>query len=219
MNRRIGIGIVSAAVLIAVGLLGIGLSGAAVIASPPAVPDTPEAAQIKATVQRAYAIEAEVGKNFDLARLSSVYVNDPRGGALPDIWLNFVHDKWRETGDPRLNDTTYTPGYLDYKLAYFGWWKQGAEKLEVLHTQADREHRHLTVEEIKSVTDAAGRIPPARGAADITPPQITFESISFNGDTAVAVVNDGPRTMELTLVKAANGKWFIAGAKIQSIHF
>jgi hypothetical protein len=74
--------------------------------------DAPEAVKIKRVIQKAYAIDVEAAASFDLSQFSSVYVNDPRGGALGVGWLKVVQNDWQQTNDSRLNNPSYTPGYL-----------------------------------------------------------------------------------------------------------
>jgi hypothetical protein len=185
--------------------------------APPAIPDTAAARAVQDRIQHAYQVDAAVAYSFDLAALDTIYVNDPRGGVLWDKWATLVRDVWQATGDPRLNDPNYLIGYLDYKQAFFGWWQRGVEQRERLHTRAAREQRDLTPAESRSLIDAAGRIAPARGDADARPATLIFLSITIDADVAVAVVDDGPRTMEYTLVHRDH-TWFIAGARILRIH-
>ncbi|MEW6241288.1 MAG: hypothetical protein AB1564_10820, partial [Chloroflexota bacterium] len=108
--------------------------------------------------------------------------------------------------NPSLN----TAGYLDYKSAYYSWWRDGALRREALEERAKAENRNLTMEESQSLVDSDGRVAPQRRKDPISDIYLEFQSITFNEDIATVVLNDGPMTIEMTLV-LVDGKWFIAG--------
>jgi hypothetical protein len=132
---------------------------------------------------------------------------------LPEIPVLAQQYAWTYS----LQNLVYKP--LDYKLAYYSLWKRGAENIESAWAKANQENRSLKAEEVKSLVDATtGQLPSARGEVSAKAPDTNFKLITIDGDTATAVIDDGPRTMEMTLVNI-NGHWFIAGAKIMEIHF
>lgn len=174
------------------------------------IPDTPDAKAIQQTIKVAYEIEEVAARTFDTSRFSEVFINDPRGGKLDDSTLKLVEEMLGR------KDLT-AAGYLDYKIAYYKWWERGAQKIEALQSKAEAEGRALTPEELYSLVDSSGRIAMPRAQGPIQEVNLDFYSISIDGDVAVAIFDDGPRTNKMTLVKV-NGRWYIAGNEILAIH-
>lgn len=172
------------------------------------IPDAPDAQEIQQTIKKAYEIEAIAACTFDTSEFASVFINDPRGGKLDDSALQLIQDV--------LGIDPTSAGYLDFELAYYKEWELGALKLEALEAKAQAEGRSPTPEELASLIGSSGRIPAPR-ACWSGQLHLDFYSISINGDTAVAIFNDGPRTNRMTLVKV-NGQWYIAGNEILAIH-
>ncbi|MFZ5858593.1 MAG: hypothetical protein ACOYZ6_17330 [Chloroflexota bacterium] len=177
----------------------------------PDIPDTPEAKEIMKTVEDAYNIEVEAAHTFDLKKFPAVFINDPRFPVSPST-LQVV----REMTD---NLSLESAGYLDYKLAYYTWWGEGAVLLETLREKAKAENRELTKEEKQSLTDKYGRTaaPRPEGTRTTRKNPVKFISMEITDDIALVVIDDGPRTVELTLVLVDN-HWYIAGIKGISIH-
>lgn len=219
MRRKIIVALASIAAVCLAGLLSANFSNGAVTAAPPAVPDTPEVAEVKQAILVMREVTNEAYISLDPSRLASVYVNDLRGGQLGAAQLKRVQSEWRATADPRMNNPAIAAGYLDYQHAELGWLKHGVEKREALERKAASEGRSLTDQEQRVLVDADGQIPPARPERSDEPlPQPTFQAVTVNGDNATAVVDGGPVTSEFTLVKL-HGKWFVAGEKTLSVHF
>lgn len=173
------------------------------------IPDTPDAREIQQTIEKAYAIEEAAARTFDTIEFAMVFINDPRGGALDNSTLQFVNEVFRTN--------RASAGYLDYKLAYYKWWETGARKIEALESQARAEGRPLTPDELSSLVDSSGRIAMSRAQGPIPEIWLDFYSISIDGDVAVTIFDDGPRTNRMTLVKV-NGRWYIAGNEILAVH-
>lgn len=173
------------------------------------IPDTPDAREIQQTIEKAYAIEETAARTFDTTEFAKVFINDPRGGELDDSTLQFVNEVF--------GTNLASAGYLDYKLAYYKWWESGARKIEALESQARAEGRPLTPEELSSLVDSSGRIAMPRAQGPIREIRLDWHSISINGDIAVAIFDDGPRTNRMTLVKI-DGRWYIAGNEILAVH-
>lgn len=173
------------------------------------IPDTTEAKEIQRTIEKAYMIEEIAARTFDTTEFAKVFINDPRGGKLDDSTLQFVEEV--------LGINRTSAGYLDYKLAYYKWWEAGAQKIEALQAKAQAEGRPLTPEEVSSLIDGSGRIAMPRAQGPVSEIWLDFYSISINGDIAVAIFDDGPRTNRMTLVKV-DGKWYIAGNEILAVH-
>jgi hypothetical protein len=173
------------------------------------IPDTTDAKEIQRTIEKAYAVEEIAARTFDTTEFAKVFINDPRGGRLDDSTLQFI----KEVLGTNLTST----GYLDYKLAYYKWWEAGARKIEALQSKAQAEGRPLTPEEASSLIDSSGRIAMPRAQGPAPEIWLDFYSISIEGDIAVAIFDDGPRTNQMTLVKI-DGQWYIAGNEILALH-
>lgn len=186
------------------------------------VPDTAEAKKIQATIFKAYEIEANAARSFDTSQFASVFTNDSVAVLEPST-IEFIQEVAKDVAktDGKLTHLLSRPadklGYLDYKLAYYTWWRAGAEKGEALQAVAEKENRELTQEERQSLIDASGRVAPPRAQGMTSVPELKFESIEIKGDVALAVCDDGPRTIEMTLVKKA-GQWYLAGGKLLRLH-
>jgi len=173
------------------------------------IPDTPEAKEVIKTVERAYDIEAEALYTFDLKKFPTVFINDLRFPVSPGT-LKTIR---KLTNNPTLESA----GWLDYKLAYYSWISNATLHSESVQSKAKAENRALTEEERKSLIDADGRIAPARAEDPIRQQKLKFMSVSMNGDIAKVILNDGPETIELTLV-LVDKQWYIAGIKGIAFH-
>ncbi|MDW8069226.1 MAG: hypothetical protein RML46_09950 [Anaerolineae bacterium] len=177
--------------------------------TPGNIPNTPDEKEIQQTIERAYELEEIAARTFNTTEFAEVFINDPRGGKLDDSTLRFIEEVYG-------TDLT-SAGYPDYKIAYYKWWASGARKIEALQSKAQAEGRPLSPEELSSLIDSSGRIAMPRAQGPIQKVNLQFHSISIEGDTAVVIFDDGPRTNRTTLVKV-NGRWYIAGNKILAVH-
>lgn len=166
------------------------------------------------TIRMACEIETQAAATFDMTDFPKVFVNDPRFPVGPQI-LEYLRDV---TDNPSLEQA----GYLDHMLTYFGRWRDGALHLEAIWEKMEAEGRdEMTAEEMASLVDEKGRIvaPRARledwGEIDCTPNILSME---ISKDIATIVINDGPTTSEMYLVKSDDGQWYIAGRKVLRIH-
>lgn len=175
------------------------------------IEDSIETRQIENVIVNSYEIEIAAANTFDTTAFASVFVNDSRGGELSRSTSTFVNSV------SESNDSGANPGYLDYKLAYYNWWKEGALKIELLHSKAIREGRSLTKDELKTLVDKDGRLAMPRGQINDRSVVLQFISISIENDVATIVFDDGPRTNQMTLVKIKD-EWLIAGNVIQAVH-
>jgi hypothetical protein len=173
------------------------------------IPNTPEAKEIMKTIEKAYDIEAEAAYTFDLTKFPTVFINDPRfpvsSGTLKTIR--------KLTNNPTLESA----GWLDYKLAYYSWISSATLHSESVQSKAKAKNRALTEEERKSLIDADGRIAPARAEDPIRQQKLKFMSVSIIGDIAKVILNDGPTTIELSVV-FVDKQWYIAGIKGIAFH-
>ena len=203
--------ILSSALLIFLSVIG--FSDASLISKQPsstyAIPDTSEVKEIMKVVENAYAIEAEAAYTFDLKKFPDVFANDPRF-PVDSGTLDAVREM---TENPNLESA----GMLDYKLAYFSWWRDATFHAEELYHKAKAENRGLTAEEKKSLVDSYGRSAPARAQDSVRDLPLRFLSVNVIDDVATVILDDGPRTIELTLVLLGK-RWYIAGLKGNSIH-
>lgn len=174
------------------------------------IPQTDEAKLLQEAVKKSYIIEAEAARTFDLTAFPSIFVNDQRGGDLSSSTADFIRSV---TGDYSSRNF----GYLDYKIAYYSWWKSGALKFEALQIKALQENRNLTKEEIKSLGDEKGKVAMPRSQDIRTSIGVQFVSIEVEEDKATVIFDDGLRTNQMVLVKI-NNQWYIAGNKFLSVH-
>jgi hypothetical protein len=194
-------------------LSAVGLSNASLISKQPPstynIPDTPEAKEIMRTVEKAYDIEAEAAYTFDLKKFPTVFINDPRF-PVDRATLDVVKDM---TKNPSLESA----GWLDYKIAYFSWRRDATLHSEAVYAKAKEENRELTNDEKKSLIDSKGRSAPARAQDSVRNQPLMFKSVNINDDIATVILDDGPRTVELTIV-LVDKQWYIAGIKGISFH-
>jgi hypothetical protein len=173
------------------------------------IPNTKTAKKIIKTVEKAYAIESEAGYTFDLSKLSTVFINDPRFPLDPSM-LQVVRELSK-------NPTLESSGYLDYKMAYYSWRRESALHAEKIFATAKAENRDLTAEETKSLVDPQGRMASPRSNGSKNTLNLIFCSVETKEDIALVTVDDGPGTVELTLV-LVKGNWYIAGIKGIAFH-
>lgn len=169
-----------------------------------------DAQAIEETIRRSYELEAQAAYTLDGSVLAEVYINDPRGGEIDQRTLELIQyvrqDKSLSSSDV---------GYLDARLAYYIWLKQGIEKREAIFaTMAAEGREQMTPEEEASLVDETGRIAIFNRHSEIVlpPGEVKIESIVVEGDVAYAVVVLSMGKVETILVKA-NGKWYIAGGR------
>jgi hypothetical protein len=174
------------------------------------IPNTSDGKLIQEVVKKSYDVEAVAARTFDLSSFPSIFVNDQRGGNLSPTTIDFIRSV------SEVVPSSYY-GYLDYKIAYYSWWKLGAQKFEALQTKALQENRDLTEDEKKSLIDAKGRVAMPRSQEIQIPIELQFISIELKDDEAIVVFDDGLRTSQMILVKIKN-QWYIAGNKFLSVH-
>lgn len=176
---------------------------------PDDIPNTPEAKRIMKVVENAYKVEAEAAYTFDLKKFPTVFINDPRF-PLPDSTLQTVREMTNNT-------SLATAGYLDYKLAYYTWRANATIHFDDVQKKAKSENRALTAKEQQSLVDKYGRVAPARASSPNNKVPIRFISMEITNDIATVDIDDGPWTVELTLV-LVDKQWYIAAIKGISFH-
>jgi hypothetical protein len=162
---------------------------------------------IEETIRYAVDVEFEAAVNLDDKKFPEVFINDPRFPLDPST-LDTVREL---TDNPKLESA----GWLDYKLAYYGWLINGIKAREDLENKAKSENRNLTKEERKILNENDAPVHTKKG--DYRSP-LYIPSIELKDDIAKAVIEDGCINAELTLV-LVDGKWFIAGYKGLGINF
>lgn len=173
------------------------------------IPDTKEAKEIEKAIVNAYKAEAKAGRTFDLTDFPSVFINDPRF-PMGAGTLQVVREM---TGNLSLESV----GYLDYKMAYYSHWRDGALLLEELQEKAKKEKRELREEERLSLVDEFGRSATPRNSSGPRKTPVKIISIAIENDIAYAILNYGPGTVELTLV-LVEGHWYIAAIEGIALH-
>ena len=176
----------------------------------PVLPLPADLQAVVATIERAYLLEAQAARTFDLSEFPDVFSNDPRW-EVGEATIQTVRELTR-------NPDLETAGYLDYKLAYYSWWRDGALRFEAVHATAEAEGRGLTVEESRSLVDETGRVAAPRRADPIEEIHLDIQFVHVYGDLATVILDDGPFTSEKTLV-LVNGHWYIAGSKNLASHY
>ena len=163
--------------------------------------DTDEVKKIIDTIEKAYELDYEVAYKLKTKKMSTVYINDPRFEMTPGV-LQTIREM---TGNLSLESA----GYLDYKIAYFGWMGDSILHEESVYAKAKSENRDLTEEEKASLTDEYGRSAPTRIKSPIRTNTTQVLSVDIKDDIAIAVVNEGEWLVEFYLVLVDN-KWYIA---------
>ncbi len=175
------------------------------------IEDSIDTKQIEDVIIKSYELEVAASNTFDTSSFASVFVNDSRGGKLSNSTNSFINSV------SKINDSGTNLGYLDYKLSYYNWWKEGASKFEILQSKAVQEGRGLSKDELKTLVDKDGRLAMPRGQLNGKSVALQFLSISIENDLATVVFDDGTRTNQMTLVNIKD-KWLIAGNIIKSVH-
>jgi hypothetical protein len=162
---------------------------------------------IEEAIRNAFEIEHEADITLNDEKFPEVFINDPR----------FLMDSHTLETVRRLTDnpTLESAGYLDYKLAYYGWLINETKARENIKNKAKSEKRELTKEERAILTD--NDAPAHTKEGDYRSP-LYIHSIDVKDDIAIAVIESGWMNAELTLV-LVDGKWYIADCKGLAINF
>jgi hypothetical protein len=172
------------------------------------IPDNEETRQVVRAIERAHDIETAAAHSLEFSAFPTVFINEPRFPMSSET-LETIREL---TGDNSITSA----GYLDYKVAYYGWRRNAILHSEAIHDAAKSENRPLTAAERASLIDPQGRIAPAREESAVRQYAIRFLSVEVDGEIATAVINTGATTSELTLV-LVQGRWYIADEQILSV--
>jgi hypothetical protein len=210
MSKRtslwLSVGLITVVILVAVLIV---LQSARAKAAP-GVPNSPEAKEIMAVMERAYRIIGVASQTFDLAEFSSVFVDSP------DYKLN---GKQKEAVAGVLgNATAESAGYLTAMQAQYISLGQGAQLLQAALAKAKAENREITAQEFQDIIQANHGQMPALGSPITTQTVLTYDSMEIDGDKATVRYDDGAAQQEATLVRI-KGRWFITGIIPLWVHF
>ncbi len=172
------------------------------------IPETPEVKEIMRRVEVAYDIEAEASYSFDLSKFPTIFISDSRFSVNPDV-LEFVR---MATDNPLLERT----GYLDYKIAYYTWWKDGVSLSDEIRARAEAENRNITEEELNTFLATKWANVPGHVVDPIRHFKIKFISVNIDNDVATVVTQIDLKITEMYLVRREE-QWYVAGDKDSSI--
>jgi hypothetical protein len=176
----------------------------------PGVPNTPDAKQIMALMDKAYQILGHASQAFDVSEFPAVFID------TEDYKLT---DQQREAVANVLGETVAdNAGYLTAMQAQYISRGQGAKSLQAALDKAKAENRELTADEFQEIVTANHGQVPSLGSPITAKTVLTYESIQINGDKAIVRYDDGAASQEAILVKV-NGRWLIASITPIWIHF
>ena len=167
-------------------------------------PNPTEVAAIKALVDRYYDVTGEAAGTFDVSQFPTLFVDDP-AVSLDSNQTAFI---------ARLG--AQGSGFLSFEFAYFGNWKQGAEKWEKLQAQAKAQGRQLTAAEVQSLNGPNG-LPPSRRQEPVHKTNVTYLNFTIDGTRALVEFDDVAVTQNMFFIKTIDG-WRIAGKRVLEVH-
>ena len=88
------------------------------------IPETPNSQEIMKVVELAYDIESKAAYDFKTGGFSSVFANT--------LLFSLNVDKFEFVKNFNPNFLIDSPGYLDYKIAYYNWWQESAFQFDAL---------------------------------------------------------------------------------------
>ena len=176
--------------------------------SEPNIPENEDAQEIIEIVEKMYVVETKAGYDFLTEDFSSVFISDSRFTLLPE---KVEYTKYF-TDVPSLN----LFGYLDYKIAYYIWWQNGASQYEAIQAKATSENREVSSEELRTVTNSEWAkkwgLPSVREESPVREHFLQVTSIEIGSEFTTVYLFDGHELVELYLVKI-DSRWFVAGEK------
>lgn len=181
------------------------------------IPDTPEAREIMATMERAYDILAVPFDTLEVSKLSEVFIDDP-------IFLESLTSEQRKEAQARISTilgakTAENFGYLTAMKAKRLHQQHGATLLKAAVSKAKTSDGMLAEEEMVDLTKQNyGKTPYLPDSSLPGRFPLTYISIKIDNDKAYVRYDDGPALQEAILVRV-NGIWFIAGIIPIQIHF
>ena len=173
-------------------------------------PDPKEVQAIERVVEQSYEVTGIAARTFEVSRFGEIFANDPAVSLSKEEVDYLMQNNGLALGSAQAS------GLLDYKLAFFGNWKNGAEGLERLEKQARLEGRPIRAEDLKAISKS-GQHPTARRTDPMYKTNVKFTTVVVDGMRAEVVCDDGAVTYLLALLKTEHG-WRIVGQRVLDIH-
>lgn len=172
------------------------------------IPETSEAREIMRIIELAYDIEARAAFDLKTENFSTVFANSLAYSVIPE--------KLEFTQNFSNTPIVEAPGYLDYKLAYYNWWRDSANQFDSLKAKAKSENREVTQDELKVIIDSEWSkkwgLAPAQAESPERNSSLRFVSIDITKNNATAYLDDGFKVVILYLERI-DEQWFIVGDK------
>ena len=176
------------------------------------IPNTSDAKQIMAVINRAYQVLGTTSQSFDVSEFPDVFV-DTEDYELTDEQRKMVAEALGLSVAEVKN-----AGYLTAIQAKYVSRGQGAKLLQGALERGRAENRELTATEFQEIVKANHGQWPSSSAITTNKTVLTFESIEINGDKAIVRYDDGAALQEAILVKR-EGRWLIASIVPIWVHF
>jgi len=176
------------------------------------VPNTSDAKQIMAIMNRAYEVLGNASQTFNASEFPSIFI-DTEDYKLTDQQQEVLAEILGVDVSEVKN-----VGYLTAMQVEYATKAHGAKLLQEAFQKAKAENRKLTSDEIQEIVKANhGQLPPGKSATT-KKAVLTFESIEINGYKAVVKYDDGAALQEAILVRK-QGKWFVASIVPIWVHY
>jgi hypothetical protein len=176
----------------------------------PGIPDSADAKQIMATVERAYRLFNSAGRTGDVSEFPAVFTDTADYPYTDALRQQMATEFGVEAKDVQ------GAGYLTAIMARYVAQGRAAQQLQAALAKARAENREITTEELQQVAASnQGILPPYVLDAKTT---LTYESIEIDGDRATVRYDDEAALQEAILVRL-NGNWLIASMRPIKIHF
>jgi len=176
------------------------------------IPNTSDAKQIMAVINRAYQVLGTTSQSFDVSEFSDVFV-DTEDYELTDEQRKMVAEALGLSAAEVKN-----AGYLTAMEAKYISRGRGAKLLQEALEKARAENRELSATEFQEIVTANHGHWPSSSAITTNKTALTFESIGINGNKAIVRYDDGAALQEAILVKR-EGRWLIASIVPIWVHF
>jgi len=176
------------------------------------IPNTSDAKQIVAVMNRAYQVLGTTSQSFDVSEFPNVFV-DTEDYQLTDEQRKMVAEALGLSAGEVKN-----AGYLTAMEAKYISRGRGAKLLQEALEKARAENRELSATEFQEIVTANHGHWPSSSAITTNKTALTFESIGINGNKAIVRYDDGAALQEAILVKR-EGRWLIASIVPIWVHF
>jgi GNAT superfamily N-acetyltransferase len=174
------------------------------------IPNSPEAASVKAVLEHAYDLIGTAAQTYDVSGFATVFVDTTDYQLTP---------KQQEGVAAVLgSEAAQKAGYLTAMQAHYLSLGRGAKLLQAALTQAKAEGRELSAEEFQAIIKVNHDQIPTLPSPVVAKTNLTYESIEFAGSRATVRYDDGAALQEAILVNI-NDQWYIAGITPVWVHF